>query len=96
MIWVSSTPSLSLLSLSVRVAAGAGGGGSSPDGRIPSYSNIMRIRYRNKIESDLLIWLRTPFSTVPSSMPQLAKSTHAAASLSRYEFVVSISLNVFH
>ena len=44
-------------------------------------------------EWDSLNWQRTSSKAVPSSIPQLVKSMCAAASLLRWEFVVSICLN---
>ena len=64
---------------------------------VDHHLGYLRVRFRisgfdNKCDTvqDAPSWLRTPFKTDPLSIPQLAKLTCAANSLSRQEFVVSI------
>ena len=64
---------------------------------VDHHLGYLRVRFRisgfdNKCDTvqDAPSWLRTPFKTDPLSIPRLAKSTRAADSLSRREFVVSI------
>ena len=64
---------------------------------VDHHLGYLRVRFRisgfdNKCDTvqDAPSWLRTPFKTDPLSILQLAKLTHAANSLLRWEFVVSI------
>ena len=67
------------------------GGGPWPDDEIPNQKpELSEFDTKYNAEQDSPSCPRTFFKTKPLSMPWLAKSTHAAASLSRWAFVVSI------